>query len=55
MESLSKGASLKNDLPSSFKLKSLHGRLDVSKPIIAGHSLGGATAILSLSKDKRFK
>lgn len=44
-----------NQLPSDFKLEQLMGRLDLSKPILAGHSFGGCTAIATAQQDDRFK
>ncbi|KAF2362124.1 Platelet-activating factor acetylhydrolase-like [Trinorchestia longiramus] len=46
---------IKNELQSSFELEQLKGRLDLSRPIIAGHSFGGCTAINTQLSDKRFK
>lgn len=34
---------------------SLKGRLDLNKVAIVGHSFGGATTVMSLAKDKRFR
>jgi len=31
------------------------GRLDLNKVAIVGHSFGGATTVMSLAKDKRFR
>lgn len=45
----------KNVLTSDFDLKQLCGRLDLSQPIMSGHSFGGVTAIATLAQDKRFK
>nr|XP_027220091.1 platelet-activating factor acetylhydrolase 2, cytoplasmic-like isoform X1 [Penaeus vannamei]XP_027220092.1 platelet-activating factor acetylhydrolase 2, cytoplasmic-like isoform X1 [Penaeus vannamei] len=53
LEKLNKGG-VKNDLPSTFDLEQLAGRLDLSKPIMAGHSFGGATTLCILAEDKRF-
>lgn len=38
-----------------FKLADLIGRIDVDNITMAGHSFGGATALLTLSKRKEFK
>lgn len=46
---------VKNELVSRFDLKQLCGRLDLSQPIMTGHSFGGVTTISTLAKDKRFK
>jgi len=37
-----------------FTLSMLQGRVDLTKPIVAGHSYGGATTLLALSQDSRF-
>jgi len=54
--SLSLGETVTNVLPDSemFDLTMFRGRLDLSKPVLAGHSYGGATTLLTLSKDTRF-
>ena len=40
---------------SIFSNFSLQDRLDMNQVCIMGHSFGGATAIATLAKDKRFK
>ena len=45
----------KNELPSSFDLEQLCGALDLSHPVMSGHSFGGVTALSTLAQDKRFK
>lgn len=37
------------------KLILFQGRLDLSKPIVMGHSFGGATAMYALATDPRFE
>ncbi|KAG7168770.1 Platelet-activating factor acetylhydrolase-like [Homarus americanus] len=54
LEKLNEGK-VKNELPSNFDLQQLFGRLDMSQPVMTGHSFGGVTAISTLAKDKRFK
>ncbi|KAK7077113.1 Platelet-activating factor acetylhydrolase [Halocaridina rubra] len=54
LEKLEKGE-ITNELPSQFDLQQLKGRLDLSQPIMSGHSFGGGTTICTLAKDKRFK
>lgn len=39
----------------SENLSSFKEKLDVSKPIMSGHSFGGATTLLTLAEDSRFK
>ena len=31
------------------------GQVDMTSPVAAGHSFGGATTLLTLQKDKRYK
>lgn len=45
----------KNELPSSFDLQQLNDAMDLSHPVMSGHSFGGVTAITTLARDKRFK
>ncbi|XP_066962919.1 platelet-activating factor acetylhydrolase-like isoform X4 [Macrobrachium rosenbergii] len=54
LEKLEQGK-VTNELPSKFDLQQLCGRLDLTMPIMSGHSFGGGTTICTLSKDKRFK
>lgn len=48
-----------NNVPSSlennFKLEDLVGKLDTDTITMSGHSFGGATALLTLSKRPEFK
>ena len=44
----------KND-PNSVNLQQFENKMDVSNPIIVGQSFGGATTILALIEDERFK
>ncbi|XP_076042589.1 platelet-activating factor acetylhydrolase-like isoform X2 [Oratosquilla oratoria] len=54
LEKLNLGG-ISNELPSKFDLKQLRGNLDLSQPVMAGHSFGGGTTIFTLAKDHRFK
>ncbi len=42
-------------LPPSFDLPALGRALDLSRPVMAGHSFGGVTTLLALRSDPRFK
>lgn len=46
-----------NVLPDAdmFDLNMLRDSMDLTSPVVAGHSFGGATTLLALSKDDRFK
>lgn len=48
-----------DDVPSqrtiNFKFEDLKGRLDVDDVIVSGHSFGGATSLLAMSKRAEFK
>ena len=44
-----------NQLESEFQLQQLVGRMDLSRPIMAGHSFGGCSAIATMHQDARFK
>ncbi|XP_045116466.1 platelet-activating factor acetylhydrolase-like isoform X2 [Portunus trituberculatus] len=54
LEKLNQGQA-KNELPSTFDLQQLCDALDLSHPVMSGHSFGGVTAITTLAMDKRFK
>ncbi|XP_018021238.2 platelet-activating factor acetylhydrolase isoform X2 [Hyalella azteca] len=54
MERLNSGG-VENELKNAFDIRQLIGRLDLSRPIIAGHSFGGCAAINTQLQDKRFK
>ncbi|XP_036624773.1 platelet-activating factor acetylhydrolase [Trichosurus vulpecula] len=49
------GKTVKNVLDSTFDLRQLKDAIDNKKIAVMGHSFGGATAIQSLSEDKRFQ
>ena len=57
MEELEKGSNVSNVLEdrSEYDLSMFRNSLDISNPIMAGHSYGGATTLMALSKDSRFK
>ena len=55
LEQLNSGNELKNLATDVFPLGALRGRLDFSKAVMMGHSFGGASALLTLYKDSRFK
>ncbi|XP_069169592.1 platelet-activating factor acetylhydrolase [Procambarus clarkii] len=54
LEKINDGTAI-NELASDFNLHQLRGRLDLSHPVMAGHSFGGVTAIATLASDQRFK
>lgn len=43
-----------SSLSTEFKLEDLVGKLDINSITMAGHSFGGATALLALSKRPEF-
>ncbi|KAJ9591914.1 hypothetical protein L9F63_001516, partial [Diploptera punctata] len=55
IEKLNKGEPVKNILSSNFKLSQFKGRLNMTTITMMGHSFGGATALLALESDRRFK
>lgn len=56
MEELNKGSNITNVLEdaSEYKLEVFKNMMDLSKPILTGHSYGGATTMMTLAQDKRF-
>ena len=52
---LNEGAQVKDLFGSGYDFGQFKGRLDLSKVGVAGHSFGGATSILTLQEDSRFK
>jgi len=55
LERLDRGdASLSNLLEAPLSLEGLKGRLNLRAPVIAGHSFGAATALLTLAREQRF-
>ena len=52
---LNEGAEIRHMMKGSYNFGQFKGRLDLSKAAIMGHSYGGATTVLTLSQDKRFK
>eukprot|EP00057_Strongylocentrotus_purpuratus_P027218 XP_011681692.1 PREDICTED: platelet-activating factor acetylhydrolase isoform X3 [Strongylocentrotus purpuratus] len=55
LEVLDDGLNYESDIDKDFDLSEFKGRLDLSSAAMCGHSYGGATAIATLSKEKRFK
>lgn len=55
LEDLNRGRSISNVLNVNFNSYMFKGKLDLSKCCFIGHSFGGATGILSLANELRFK
>ena len=57
VEELNKGSNITNVLEDAgdFELGLLAGSMDTSQPVMAGHSYGGATTLMTLAQDARFK
>lgn len=55
LEKIHTGKFPHNLFKDSSILTQLKGRLDLSKVAVVGHSFGGATTVLTLAKDKRFR
>jgi len=55
--SLANGDQVDNVLPQAadFDLSVWKGNLDLSRPVMAGHSYGGATTLLTMATDARFQ
>ena len=56
MEELNHGSNITNVLEDAaeYKLDVFKNMMDLSKPILTGHSYGGATTMMTLAQDKRF-
>ncbi|KAL9963187.1 hypothetical protein ACROYT_G032364 [Oculina patagonica] len=55
LEKIQTGDYPRNLLKENSILQQLKGRLDLNKVAIVGHSFGGATTLVALAKDKRFR
>ncbi|KAK2726305.1 hypothetical protein QYM36_000675 [Artemia franciscana] len=57
VEQLNAGTPVVNvlDKGGKFDLTNFKGIIDLSKPVLMGHSFGGATTLVGLSKEPRFK
>ncbi len=55
LEALQAGYELNNILDALFDISEFEGLLDLEKAIIMGHSMGGATAIMSAATELRFR
>lgn len=54
LERLDRGEAGGNELPSALPPKAFEGKVDASRALLAGHSFGGAAALLGLARDPRF-
>lgn len=55
LEALNNGYTVNNVLDPFFKASKFKGTMDLSRAAVAGHSFGGATVILTLALELRFK
>lgn len=55
LNSLNNGEDVKNLMGGMFDLRQFTGRLDVDSAAVIGHSFGGATTVVTLGSDSRFK
>lgn len=55
LESLNRGEIEGSELPLSLPLHAFEGKINCSRPALVGHSFGGASALLVLARDQRFK
>lgn len=55
LRDINAGVAVFNVLKSDFDLETLKGRIDFNKVALMGHSFGGASTLLSLTKDDTFR
>ncbi|XP_026274506.1 platelet-activating factor acetylhydrolase [Frankliniella occidentalis] len=55
LEHINAGQNIKNLATDNFPLDAFKGQLNFEKAVMMGHSFGGASALLTLYKDHRFK